>query len=72
MAFNQYAKTERDFTTLLNSANMTPADRDKLSAVLASLVGFQATQPGTNESIDSGDCMGGSEGKWEVICVIIA
>lgn len=52
MAFNQYAKTERDFTTLLNSANMTPADRDKLSAVLASLVGFQATQPGTNQTLE--------------------
>lgn len=52
MAFNQYAKTERDFTTLLNSANMKETDRDKLSAVLASLVGFQATQPGTNESIE--------------------
>lgn len=52
MAFNQYAKTERDFTTLLNSANMSPADRDKLSAVLASLVGFQATQPGTNQTLE--------------------
>lgn len=51
MAFNQYAKTERDFTTLLNSANMTPADRDKLSAVLASLVGFQANGPAVEQQI---------------------
>ena len=52
MAPNQYAKTERDFSSILNSANMSPADRDKLSAILASLVGFQSTQPGTNESIE--------------------
>ncbi len=51
MALNQYAKTERDFTSLLNSANMSPADRDKLSAILASLVNTQTLVPGVEQQI---------------------
>lgn len=51
MALNQYAKTQRDFSKLLENSGLKQVEKDRLSDILASLVSSQSGIPGIEDQI---------------------